>query len=93
MIKWSPEHSVNTQYVHCDIDALLHILSPPTHAPSSQAGKLDLTEVEGLADLLAAGTQAQHRQALLHATGAVRRRYEGWRARLLSALAAVEVRC
>uniref|UniRef100_A0A1D1ZN39 TrmE-type G domain-containing protein n=2 Tax=Auxenochlorella protothecoides TaxID=3075 RepID=A0A1D1ZN39_AUXPR len=55
-----------------------------------EAGKLDLTEVEGLADLLAAGTQAQHRQALLHATGAVRRRYEGWRARLLTALAAVE---
>lgn len=65
---------------------------PLRYVCSSQAGKLDLTEVEGLSDLLAAGTQAQHRQALLHATGAVRRRYEGWRARLLTALAAVEVR-
>ena len=29
----------------------------------SQGGKLDLTEVEGIADLLAAETSTQHRQA------------------------------
>ena len=29
-----------------------------------QAGKMDLTEVEGLADLLAAETAAQHRQVI-----------------------------
>lgn len=29
-----------------------------------QGGKLDLTEVEGIADLLAAETAAQHRQVL-----------------------------
>lgn len=57
-----------------------------------QAGKLDLTEVEGLADLLRAETEAQRRQALAQSGGAVRRAYEGWRATLLKCLARVEVR-
>ena len=35
----------------------------PRAAGPRQLGKLDLTEVEGLADLLAAETAAQHRQA------------------------------
>lgn len=53
-------------------------------------GKLDLTEVEGLADLINADTPAQRRQALLQSEGALRNRYEGWRATLLRAMAYVE---
>jgi tRNA modification GTPase len=53
-------------------------------------GKLDLTEVEGLADLIAAETEAQARQALAQAEGSLRRLYEGWRSQLLSAQALIE---
>jgi tRNA modification GTPase len=52
--------------------------------------KLDLTEVEGLADLVAAETEAQRRQALRLASGDLRRRAEEWRARLVHARAWVE---
>ncbi|HJT05835.1 MAG TPA: tRNA uridine-5-carboxymethylaminomethyl(34) synthesis GTPase MnmE [Stellaceae bacterium] len=55
-----------------------------------QNGKLDLTEVEGLADLVAAETSAQRRQALRQLGGELGRLYEGWRVRLLRALAHVE---
>lgn len=53
-------------------------------------GKMDLTEVEGLADLLAAETEAQRRQALAQAGGSLRTLYEGWRGRLLRARALIE---
>jgi tRNA modification GTPase len=54
------------------------------------AGKLDLTEAEGVADLVAAETAAQRRQALRQADGALARLYDGWRTRLMRALAHVE---
>ena len=53
-------------------------------------GKLDLTEVEGLADLVQAETTAQRRQALRQFEGALGKRYEGWRKILLQALARIE---
>ena len=53
-------------------------------------GKLDLTAVEGLADLLAAETEAQRRQALRQAQGDLGRLYDGWRAILVRALAHAE---
>src|SRR6266545_4459857 len=53
-------------------------------------GKLDLTQVEGLADLISAETDAQRRQALAQAEGSLRALYEGWRAKLLRAQALVE---
>ena len=53
-------------------------------------GKLDLTAVEGLADLVAAETEAQRRQALRQLDGELGRLYDGWRARLLGALAHLE---
>ncbi len=53
-------------------------------------GKLDLTEAEGLSDLIHAETAAQRDQALLQSAGAPRERYEGWRASLLRAMAYVE---
>lgn len=51
------------------------------------AGKLDLTAAEGLADLVAAETEAQRRQARRQAQGELGLLYENWRARLLGLLA------
>jgi len=53
-------------------------------------GKLDLTEAEGIADLVAAETAAQRRQALRQMAGEAGRLYESWRTRLLRAQARVE---
>jgi len=53
-------------------------------------GKLDLSEVEGLADLIAAETAAQRRQALRQMAGAFSARAEAWRAELVGALAHLE---
>jgi tRNA modification GTPase len=55
-------------------------------------GRLDLTEVEGLADLIAAETEAQRRQAHRQLTGWLSGRAETWRGRLVQALAQVEAR-
>lgn len=54
------------------------------------AGKLDLTQAEGLADLVAAETAAQRRQALRQFGGALGGLYESWRAGLIALLARVE---
>ena len=53
-------------------------------------GKIDLSEVEGLADLVEAETEAQRRQALRIAGGALSRECEAIRASLLEAMAAIE---
>src|SRR6202142_1293366 len=53
-------------------------------------GKLDLTAVEGLADLVAAETQGQRRQAFRQMKGLLGTRAETWRQRLIQALALVE---
>ena len=53
-------------------------------------GKLDLSQVEGLADLVDAQTQAQRRQALRIAGGALTREAEAIARRFLEAMAAVE---
>jgi tRNA modification GTPase len=53
-------------------------------------GRLDLTEVEGLADLIAAETEAQARQALAQSEGGARALYEGWREELVKAQALAE---
>ncbi|KAH8359131.1 hypothetical protein KR093_004491 [Drosophila rubida] len=53
-------------------------------------GKLDLTEVEGLADLIHAETEAQRKQALLQSTGALARLYDNWRKRLIRCCAHLE---
>ena len=55
-------------------------------------GKLDLTAVEGLGDLIAAETAAQRRQAFRQLKGLIGDRAEGWRKRLIDALALVEAR-
>jgi len=55
-----------------------------------EAGKLDLTQAEAIADLVDAETAAQRRQALRQMDGALLRLYEGWRERLLRAQAHLE---
>lgn len=53
-------------------------------------GRLDLAQVEGLADLIDAETEAQRRQALRVFEGAIGRKAEDWRGRLLRAAALLE---
>src|SRR4029077_20926384 len=55
-------------------------------------GRLDLTAVEGLADLIAAETPAQRRQAFRQLKGLIGDRAEAWRRTLIEALALVEAR-
>jgi tRNA modification GTPase len=53
-------------------------------------GKLDLTQAEAVADLTAADTEAQRRQALRQLDGALGRLYRDWADRLLRLLAHLE---
>jgi tRNA modification GTPase len=53
-------------------------------------GKIDLAEVEGLADLVEAETEAQRRQALAQSSGKLSELYERWRARLIEIAALIE---
>lgn len=53
-------------------------------------GKLDLTEAEGLGDLISAETEAQRRQALRQMQGVLGELYDGWGNRLTHALAHLE---
>jgi tRNA modification GTPase len=53
--------------------------------------RIDLTEAEGLADLIEAETESQRRSALLMAEGGLSRQIEAWRQRLLELSARAEV--
>ena len=53
-------------------------------------GKLDLTEAEGLADLIGAETEQQRRLALRQLSGELKQQYEHWRTDLIRALAHLE---
>jgi tRNA modification GTPase len=55
-------------------------------------GKLDLTAVEGLGDLIGAETENQRRQALARYEGGLSRRIDGWRETLLDLRAEIEAR-
>jgi tRNA modification GTPase len=55
-------------------------------------GRLDLTAIEGLADLIAAETPAQRRQAFRQLKGLIGDRADAWREQIISALALVEAR-
>lgn len=55
-------------------------------------GKLDLTAVEGLADLVMAETEGQRRQAYRQMRGALGKQADAWREKLIEALALVEAR-
>jgi tRNA modification GTPase len=53
-------------------------------------GRLDLTRIEALADLIYAETEAQRRQAFRHMQGMLGDRAERWRQTLIEAMALVE---
>jgi tRNA modification GTPase len=53
-------------------------------------GRIDLSEAEGLADLLLAETEAQRRVAVRSAEGGVRRQVEAWSGALLALSARIE---
>src|SRR4030088_296651 len=53
-------------------------------------GKLDLTEAEGLDDLIHADTDRQRRQALRHLKGLLGDKARDWRARIIEASALIE---
>ena len=55
-----------------------------------QNQRMDLTQVEGLADLIQAETEAQRRQAMRQADGALGRLTDGWRERIVRARALIE---
>jgi len=82
------------------LDAVLSVVSRLSGARPAMAGeftrrafelgKLDLTEVEGLADLVAAETEAQRRQALRQMQGKLAQNINAWRGQLIHALAHIE---
>jgi len=53
-------------------------------------GKLDLTQAEGLADLIAANTEQQRQQALRQMNGELGQRFEKWRTELMHLVAHAE---
>jgi len=71
-------------------DGLRHAEAGEFTRRAFENGRMDLTAVEGLADLVAAETEAQRRQALLQLKGLLGERAETWRQRLIEALAWVE---
>lgn len=55
-----------------------------------ESGRMDLTQIEGLADLIDAETEAQRRQAVALLSGALGKRADGWRLKLIRAMALLE---
>ncbi len=53
-------------------------------------GRIDLSEAEGLADLLSAETEIQRRSAIQMASGSLSRKVEAWREQLLMLSAQIE---
>ena len=53
-------------------------------------GKMDLTSVEGLVDLINSETESQRRQALRQMDGKLADIYEGWRQEIITAMAYLE---
>ncbi|GJL96446.1 MAG: tRNA modification GTPase MnmE [Hyphobacterium sp.] len=77
------------------IDRLLELGGRPAEAGeftrrAFEHGRMDLTEAEGLADLIDSETPAQRQQALAQMNGVLRDLYEAWRAELISVLAMIE---
>ena len=83
------------------VDALIHALleqpgirlaEPGEFTRRALAnGRIDLTEAEGLSDLLMAETELQRCSAMARAGGALRRELDGWREELLDLSARAEV--
>lgn len=76
-------------------DALTDLGARPAEAgeftkKAVQKGRLDLLQAEAIADLVEAETQAQRRQALRQADGALSQLYQNWADRLKAVLAQQE---
>jgi tRNA modification GTPase len=82
------------------VEAILHVLaSTPGLRPAEAGeftrrsfanGRMDLVEVEGLADLLSARTEAQRKLAIAHVLGQASSVYEGWRTAIITILGRIE---
>src|SRR5213592_1389364 len=85
--------------LHCHggravVDAVLAALAGPVGARQAEPGeftrrafengRIDLTEAEGLADLIEAETQSQRKAALALAEGGLRKQIASWQDRLLA---------
>ena len=91
-------------YLHGGPAVISHAISTLTSEPgvrlaepgeftrrAFEAGKLDLTEAEGVADIIEAETDAQKAQALRQLSGGLTEHYDRWRAELTGILALIEV--
>lgn len=72
------------------IDGLRHAEAGEFSRRAFENGRMDLTAVEGLGDLIHAETDAQRRMALRQADGGVAAVLDGWRARLIRCRALIE---
>lgn len=72
------------------IDGIRPALAGEFTRRAFRANKMDLTEIEGLADLLHAETEIQRKQALLQMNGALTNVYNKWRNQILCAVACLE---
>lgn len=57
---------------------------------SFESGRMDLTEVEGLRDLIESETEAQRRLAVMQAGGEMRKAYDSMRKDIISAMSVAE---
>lgn len=73
-----------------DIDGLRMAEAGEFTRRALENGQLDLTQVEGLADLIDAETEAQRRQAMRVLSGALGQRVEAWRRDIVRAAALIE---
>ena len=74
------------------LDALGCVIAEPGEFTrrAFEHGRLDLTEAEGLADLIDAETEAQRTQALAQMSGSLKTLYDGWRESMIAILASIE---
>ena len=82
------------------ISEILNVMSTIPHFRSAEPGeftkrafmsdKLDLTQIEGLADLIDAETEEQVYQANRHVTGELRKKHIEWKQIITNALASIE---
>jgi tRNA modification GTPase len=73
-----------------DVHGLRHAEAGEFTRRALENGKLDLAQVEGLADLIDAETESQRRQALRVLSGDLGKKADGWRVKLIRAAALIE---
>lgn len=79
-----------TLHALCSIEGVRPAEAGEFSRRAFENGKMDLTEAEGIADLVDAETAAQRRQALRQMDGELGRLYHGWADRLTQDLAYIE---